>query len=211
MTKSNPNSGGRPLSYRPEDVYAIVEDLLTAGTPADEITTALVKDRLCLVYSASKSIRPETLQRLIDGAVEEFITRRHKRLIADLPGTVEASLNEFMSGAHHSFTLMLAEQNQIAKLEANKRLDEVLSDKRSAQWHIAELEEKIGALEQEKQAISAERDQRSIEIERLSQKLATAEGEMSKLRGGNEILQQLISNMQKFSADSGAGNPSPTA
>lgn len=211
MTKSKPNSGGRPLSYRPEDVYAIVEDLLTAGTPADKITTALVKDRLCLVYSASKSIRPETLQRLIDDAVEEFITRRHERLIADLPGTVKASLNEFMTGAHYSFTLMLAEQNQIAKLEANKRLDEVLSDKRSAQWHIAELEEKIGALEQEKQAISAERDQRSIEIERLSQNLATAEGEMSKLRGGNEILQQLVSNMQRFSADSGAGNPSPTA
>ncbi|MGJ8546664.1 MAG: hypothetical protein ACSHWZ_14555 [Sulfitobacter sp.] len=211
MTKDKPNNGGRPLSYRPEDVYEIVEELLTAGAAADEITTSLVKDKLCLVYSASKNIRPETLQRLIDDAVEEFITRRHERLIADLPGSVKASLDEFMTGAHHSFSLMLAEQNQIAKLETNKRLDEVLSDKRSAQWHISELEEKIEALEQEKQAVSEERDQRSIEIERLSQNLAAAEVEMSKLRGGNEILQQLVSNMQKFGADTGAGNPSPTA
>jgi len=211
MTKDKPNSGGRPLSYRPEDVYEIVEEFLAAGTPADDITTSLVKDRLCLVYKTSKSIRPETLQRLIDDAVEEFITKRHKRLIADLPHSVKVSLDEFMAGAHHSFAIMLAEQNQMAKLETNKRLDEVRSDKRSAQWHIAKLEEKIEALEQEKLTISAERDLRSTEVDGLRQDLAAADVEISKLRGGNEILQQIVSNMQRFGADSGAGNASPTA
>ncbi|WP_163849263.1 hypothetical protein [Pseudooceanicola aestuarii] len=211
MTKNKPNSGGRPLSYRPEDVYAIVEELLTAGTPTDEITTTLVKDRLCLVYSASKSIRPEALQRLIDDAVEEFISERNDRLIADLPGSVKASLDDFMAGAHHSFSLMLAEQNQLAKQETDKRLDEVVADKRSAQWLITELEMKIETLEREKETISAERDHQTAEADGLRKKLAAANVEMSRLRGGNDMLQQMLNNMQMLGArsDEGSLKPSP--
>lgn len=211
MTKCKPNSGGRPLSYRPEDVYAIVEELLMAGTPADELTTTLVKDRLCLVYNASKSIRPETLQRLTDDAVEEFITKRNDRLIADLPGSVKTLLDDFMAGAHHSFSLMLAEQNQLAKQETDKRLDEVVADKRSAQWLITELEMKIETLEKEKEAISAERDHQTAEADGLRQKLSAAEVDMSRLQGGNDILQQLLNNMQMFGANTDEGSLKPSA
>ncbi|MBK0328741.1 hypothetical protein I5535_15730 [Rhodobacteraceae bacterium F11138] len=151
MTKNTAQGkqGGRPLSYPPELVYAIVERHLEGGMPIAKVDAGLVKQELCEIYGVKGTIRLESLQRLVENAVAELRQSQDRALLDTLPETVTASIDHFMAGARDAFAIMVAEQYAKSQADANMQCEELRSDKRSAQCHIAELETEKARLQKD--------------------------------------------------------------
>ena len=203
MTKSElqKKQGGRPLSYPPEYVYEIVERLLEAGMPTSRIDAALVKDELCTTYGVKGTIRMESLERLVEDATAELKRHQDRALLDALPETVSASIDHFMNGARDAFAIMVAEQNAKCLAAANRQCEELRSDKRSAQWHVVDLEARITELQKDKQALVEERDLRNAEAADLREKVKMLEDEVNRSRGASAMAQLLIDRLQGGASD----------
>lgn len=188
--------GGRPLSYPPELVYGVVERLLHGGMPSARIDAALVKEELCGTYGVKGTIRLDSLQRLVENAISELKQSQDRVLLETLPETVTASLDHFMKGARDVFAIMIAEQNAKCQAEANTQCEELRSDKRSAQWHIADLETENARLQKDIQQLIEERDRSIADAANLRDQLSAGKEEVDRLRGASDLAQLLIDQLQ---------------
>ncbi|KIN71003.1 hypothetical protein Z945_3468 [Sulfitobacter noctilucae] len=175
---SEKKQGGRPLSYPPELVYGVVEQLLDAGTPCSQIDAPLVKDELCKVHGIKGSIRLDSLQRLVEDAVSELKEEQDRALLEALPDTVTASIDHFMKGARDAFAIMVAEQNAKCQADADAMCEGLRSDKRSARRHIAELETENARLQADMEEIIQQRDRSLADAASLREQLSVGKEEV---------------------------------
>lgn len=190
------NQGGRPLSYAPELVYAVVEHLLDGGMPHAQIDVSLVKEELCRIHGVKNTIRMESLQKLVENAVSELQESQNRALLKTLPETVTASIDHFMTGARDVFAIMVAEQYARCQADAHMQCEELRSDKRSAQCHIAELEAENARLNKDIQQLIAERDQSIADAADLRDQLSLGKEEVDRLRGASDLAQLLLKQLQ---------------
>lgn len=193
---SHKKPGGRPLSYAPELVYAVVEQMLLNGMPAERIDAALVKDDLCRIHGVKSSIRLDSLQRLVDTVIAELQASQNHALVASLPEAVSASIDHFMTGARDVFATMVAEQYEKCRAEAQRECEELKSDRRSTQYHIAELEAENARLQEENQRLAEERDHCAADAASLREQLKDDKVELARLRGATDLAQILMQQLQ---------------
>lgn len=198
MTKNavQKNHGGRPHSYAPELVYAVVERLLEGGMPHAQIDAALVKKELCEIYGVKNTIRLESLQKLVENAVAELQHSQDRALLKTLPETVTVSIDHFMTGARDVFAIMVAEQYAKCQADAQLQCEELRSDKRSAQCHIAELETENARLQKDIQQLIEERDKSIADAANLRDRLSAGKEEVDRLRGASDLAQLLLKQLQ---------------
>ncbi|AFO92757.1 hypothetical protein D1822_15285 [Phaeobacter inhibens] len=198
MTNTAPQKkqGGRPLSYPPELVYGVVEQLLEAGTPCSQIDAPLVKDELCTIHGIKGSIRLDSLQRLVEDAVSELKQEQNRALLGALPDKVMASIDHFMKGARDAFAIMVAEQNAKCQADADAMCEELRSDKRSARRHIAELETENARLQTDMEEILQQRDRSLADAASLRGQLSIGKEEVDRLRGASDFAQLLVDRLQ---------------
>lgn len=206
-TAAQKTQGGRPHSYPPELVYAIVEQLLEGGMPHAQIDAALVKTELCQIYGFKNTIRTESLQKLVKNAVSELQQEQNRALLKTLPETVTASIDHFMTGARDVFAIMVAEQSAKCHAEAHTQCEELRSDKRSAQCHIAELESENARLKKDIQQLIAERDQSIADAASLRDQLSLGKEELDRLRGASDLTQLLLKQLQATMPSASAKHP----
>ena len=197
MTKNaaQKNQGGRPHSYAPELVYAVVDRLLEGGMPSAQIDAALVKKELCEINGVKGTIRLDSLQKLVETAIIELQQSQDRALLGALPETVTASIDHFMAGARDAFAIMVAEQYAKCQADANTQCEELRSDKRSAQWHIAELETENARLQKDIQMLIEERDRSIADAAGLRNQLSAGKEEVSRLRGAGDLAQLLLAQL----------------
>lgn len=205
-TPARKKQGGRPPSYTPEQVYGIIARLIACGTPSGEIDAPMVKEELCSAFGISPTIRLESLQKQVDVALSDYESDQSDALLNSLPDTVAASIDHFMAGAREAFALMVARQNARCQAQADESCDELRADKRTAQWRIAELEAEIEGLKTDRQMLADERDACAREIAGLQSKLTASDEELLRLRGSNDIVQQILAQMQQVNIPANALN-----
>lgn len=206
-TAAQKNQGGRPHSYPPELVYAIVERLLEGGMPSAQIDAALVKTELCETYGVKGTIRMESLQKLVENAVSELQQDQNRALLKTLPENVTASIDHFMTGARDVFAIMVAEQYAKCRAEAHMQCEELRSDKRSAQCHIAELEAENARLNKDLQQLIAELNQSIADAASLRDQLRADKEELDRLRGASDLTQLLLKQLQATMPSASAEHP----
>jgi hypothetical protein len=139
----------------------------------------------------------ESLQKLVENAVSELQEDQNRALLTTLPETVRASIDHFMTGARDVFAIMVAEQYAKCRADAHLQCEELRSDKRSAQCHIAELEVENARLKKDIQQLIEERDRSIADAEDLGDELSAGKEELDRLRGASDLAQLLLKQLQK--------------
>ncbi|ANT61825.1 hypothetical protein AYJ57_15265 [Salipiger sp. CCB-MM3] len=196
-TSERKKQGGRPPSYTQEQVYGVIARLIACGTPSRAIDASMVKQELCSAFGISPTVRPESLQKQVDIVLSDYESDEADALLRSLPEMVTASLDHFMQGAREAFALMVARQNARCQAQANNACEELRAEKRTALWRISELEAEVHRLEKNRQTLISERDHHLAEAEKLREKIRSDDEELNRLRGANELVQLLVSQLQQ--------------
>ncbi len=187
---------GRPKSYSPELVHAIMAQSIDEGIPIADIRADLVKTKMCEDHGVSDTIRQESLEKLVDAMRAEFIEEEHKTLLKGVPGAVVATVEEAVAAAGRELLLIVARENAACKVAADLECEVLRQDKRNANWRISELETALenqaGATQQLErdwnaavtQLADAHQQLRAIqaEIERVRQETGPVDRLLAELR-----------------------------
>lgn len=142
MTKQTgrKNPVGRPTSYDPKLVRAIIMEGMADGTPAAEIDVPFVKRILCEYHGVSGQIREDSLGKLIVALHKELAEEEWKRLMKGLPDAVVPAVDEVVAAMRQDLLLLVGRQNAACQATADQECEELRVDKRNANWRIAQLE-----------------------------------------------------------------------
>jgi chromosome segregation ATPase len=198
MTKQNQNTnqGGRPKSYAPDLVRKIVLELIEAGVAPSEIDSSAVKDKLCEHHGVSKQIRPEPLQELVEAILAEIAEEEARALLASLPEGVAASVDAAMAAAGQELQLLVARQNAACKKAADAECEILRTDKRNANWRIAELEALLKERERDLFQLETERDAAMARAEEVTAERDVALEEVAKLRHETGTVDRLVAELR---------------
>ncbi len=164
--------------------------------PHVQIDAALVKEELCRIHGVKNTIRLESLQKLVENAVAELQQSQDRALLKTLPDSVTASIDHFMTGARDAFAIMVAEQYAKCQADAHMQCEELRSDKRSAQCHIAELETENARLQRDIEQIIEERDRSIADAASLRDQLRAGKEEVDRFRGASDLAELLMAQLQ---------------
>ena len=183
MTKQGckKNLGGRPTSYSPELVHAIISQSMRGGMPLAKIDTAFVKQQMCEHHGVSDQIRLESLKNLVEPILEEFAEEERQGLLRDLPEGVDLAVDEAVVSAGRELLLIVARQNAACKAAADRGCEEIRADKRNAVLRLMEVEAALKAQQDENRKLAKERDQATAKLAAAQVHLSAAQAEVERL------------------------------
>lgn len=199
MTKSNgqkKRDGGRPPSYDPNLVHAIISEGLSEGIPAADLDTAYVKDKLVKEKGVKSTIRPETLKGHVEAAHAEIAEAENKKLLVVLPDGVETAVNEAVAAAGHKILLMVARQHSNAQALAESACDELRADKRNAQYRICELEGELAQVKEERKTLEDQWHALAEELAAAREELRIAHSDLKRLGDQPNGIDRLLDELR---------------
>ena len=195
MIKSNVrknSAGGRPTSYDPNLVHAVISEGLAEGIPAADLDTAYVKEKLVKEMGVKATVRPETLKGHVAAAHAEIVETENKKLLAALPEGIATAVDKSVAATGKELLLVVARQHLASQTWAEKVCDELREDKRNAQHRIAELEGQLVREKETQKRLLGERNTLAEQLATVQEELRIARSDLERLSDAPNGFEQIL-------------------
>ena len=196
QTAETRSAGGRPKTYTPCQVRAVIGALVAEGSTIEQITAKMVKARLCADHGISQGIREDSLAALVAQIREENAEDERRRLLKALPESVTPVVEDMVASVRQELLLLVARQNDVCRTAAERECEDLRADKRNANWRIAELEAEIARKDEAFLQLERERDAARSELADLREEHRLARGEIERLGRETGALDRLLSELR---------------
>ncbi len=199
QTAETRSAGGRPKTYAPSQVRAVIGALVAEGSTIEQITAKMVKARLCADHGISQGIREDSLAALVAQIHEETAEEERRRLLKALPETTTPVVDEVIASVRQDLLLLVARQNDVCRTAAERDCEDLRANKRNANWRIAELEAEIARKDEAVSELERERDAARSELADLREEHRLARSEIERLGRETGALDRLFTELRDLS------------
>lgn len=193
-TKSS--NGGRPHSYDPALVHNIITKGLAEGMSLTDLSLGYVKEKLRKEHGVTDTIRKEALETLIEAAHTEITETKNQALLAALPNEISAAVSSAMAATEREFMLVVARQHSTSQAMADRKCEELRTDKRNAQYRVIELESELAEEKAARKEIAEERESLLEELAKVREDLRIARTDMERINSEPAGVDRLLAELR---------------
>lgn len=193
---SKNSNGGRPLSYDPDLVHDIIAKGLSEGMSPSELDLGYVKEKLHQNHGVTDTIRKEALETLVKAAHAEITEANNQALLATLPNGIAAAVSTAMAATEREFMLVVARQHSTSQAMADRKCEELRTDKRNAQYRVIELESELAEEKAARKEIAEERESLLEELAKVREDLRIARTDMERINSEPAGVDRLLAELR---------------